>query len=108
MAIRTWLTPIFPAEHAAPALIAICATSDEPFVAYDCCLAAENLMLAAHARDLGTCWIGLSETWLNEPDGKEMTGIPANYRVIAPIVVGHPRMPPPPTTRRAPVITWID
>ena len=34
----------------APTLIVICGTEDDAFVAHDCCLAAQNLMLAAHER----------------------------------------------------------
>ena len=91
----------------APTLIVICATSAEHFVSYNCCLAAENLMLAGHGRGLGTCWIGFAESWLNQSDGKQMMGIPENYIPIAPIIVGYPRTIPPSTPRRAPAIKWV-
>jgi len=91
----------------APALVIVCATSTQHFIDHDCCLAAGHLMLAAHAQGLGTCWIGFAEDWLNQPDGKRMMGIPADYTVIAPVILGYPQAQPPRTPRHAPAIHWI-
>ena len=91
----------------APVLILICGTENDRFVEQDCCLAAENLMPAAHANGLGTCWIGFAEAWLNRPEAKKEIGIPANYRPIAPIILGHPRTRPPAPPRHRPDIVWI-
>ena len=57
----------------------------------DCCLAAQNLMLAAHAQGLGTCWIGFARTLLDLPELKKELGVPAEYTVEAPIIVGYPQ-----------------
>ena len=92
----------------APVLILVCGTADDAFVDHDCCLAAQNLMLAAHARNLGTCWIGFAEAWLNEAEAKKEIGIPAHYRPIAPIILGHPRAQPPAPERHRPDILWIE
>lgn len=92
----------------APALIIVCGTEDDRFVDQDCCLAAQNLMLAAHANGLGTCWIGFAEAWLNQAEAKKELGIPANYRPIAPIILGHPRVQPPAPPRHRPDIIWIE
>ena len=92
----------------APALIMICGTEDDRFVDQDCCLAAQNLMLAAHASGLGTCWIGFAEAWLNQAQAKKELGIPASYRPIAPIILGHPRAQPPAPARHRPDIVWIE
>lgn len=65
----------------------------EPSGAYsneDCCLAAENFMLAAHAIGLGTCWIGFVRPWLNKREIKEEMKIPLEYEAVAPIIVGYP------------------
>ena len=53
-------------------------------------LAAENLMLAAYAAGLGTCWIGVAQGFLNALDGKAMLGLPAAWVPVAPVIVGHP------------------
>ena len=98
--------PAFEIFHGATALIVICAVDDEAQSAEDCCLAGENLMLAAHASGLGTCWIGLSRPWLNDAAVKAELGIPAGWRPVAPIVLGHRKALPPPTPREKPVILW--
>ncbi len=92
----------------APALIIICGTEDDRFVEQDCCLAAENLMLAAHVNRLGTCWIGFAEAWLNQAEAKKEIGIPPHYRPIAPIILGHPRTRPAAPERHRPDILWIE
>lgn len=94
--------------HGAPALIVICATEPDPMAEQDCCLAAENLMLAAHAAGLGTCWIGFAQPWLNQPEGKRAFRIPAGHVAVAPIVIGHPGGETPAPPRRPAEITWID
>jgi nitroreductase len=92
----------------APALVVISATAGSPFVTEDCAVAAENLMLAARAAGLGTCWIGLAEPWLETPDGKTLLKLPPNYKPVAPIIVGHPKSEPPPVPRKDPEIRWLD
>jgi nitroreductase len=94
-------SPAFNIFYSAPVLIIICATTADPMALKDCCLAAQNLMLAATAQGLGTCWIGLSETWLNTDAAKADLGIPAGFTPVAPIIVGHPRGSSPPPGRRA-------
>jgi nitroreductase len=92
----------------APALIVISATAPDPMATQDCCLAAENLMLAAHASGLGTCWIGFAEPWLRQPEGRNELGLPSHHLPVAPIIIGHPRITPPAQPRRDPDIRWIN
>jgi nitroreductase len=99
--------PDFNIFYDAPALVVVCATLDEPMVLQDCCLAGQTLMLAAHAKGLGTCWIGFAEGWLNTPETKRELGIPLSHVAVAPIILGYPREVPSPPGRRAPTITWI-
>jgi nitroreductase len=99
--------PTFNIFYHAPALIVICATSAEEGTAEDCCLAAQNLMLAAHGAGLGTCWIGFSRPWFDLPDGRKELGIPRHYMPVAPIAVGHPKAPIPTVPRRHADILWI-
>ena len=100
--------PTFDIFYHAPALILISTASDIPWAVEDCALAAENLMLAARAAGLGTCWIGFAQAWLGTPEGKALLKLPAAYKPVAPIIVGHPRSLPPPVPRREPEIRWID
>ena len=93
--------------HHAPALVLVLATSAAQQATEDCCLAAENFMLAARERDLGTCWIGLPRPWLDLPQTKTELGVPGHYHVIAPIIIGHAEHWPDSPGRRAPEIHWL-
>ena len=78
-----------------------------PFVAADCWLAAENLMLAARAMGLGTCVIGLAAAALDSPEWKAELKVPAGMTAYAPIIVGEPSGETPATGRREPeVLSW--
>jgi len=99
--------PAFNIFYNAPALIVISALAESDWAVEDCALAAENLMLAATAAGLGSCWIGFAQGWLATPEGKAVLELPDNYRPIAPIIVGHPKSVPPPVARNAPRIQWV-
>jgi nitroreductase len=73
----------------------------------DCCLAAQNLMLAAHGLGLGTCWIGFAGTLLDTPEVKKELGVPGEYALVAPIIVGYPQGKVAQLTRDAPeILSW--
>jgi nitroreductase len=91
----------------APVLIVISAVAGSHWAVEDCTLAAQNLMLAAHAAGLGSCWIGFAQDWLGTPDGKAALGLPATFIPVAPLIIGRPKSPPPPVPRKAPDIHWI-
>ncbi len=99
--------PGFHIFYHAPALILIAAEHQAPWVVEDCALAAQNLMLAAYAAGLGSCWIGFAQAYLDSAPGKQLLGIPQSWVAVAPIIVGHPRSAPPPHPRHAPQIRWI-
>jgi len=99
--------PDFHIFYHAPVLILISATGPGPWIVEDCALAAENLMLAAYAAGLGTCWIGFAQSFLNTPDGKNALGLAAAWVPVAPIIVGHPKAVPPPVPRKGPEIRWV-
>lgn len=93
--------------HGAPALIVISANAPGPWIVEDCSLAAENLMLAAFAEGLGTCWIGFAQSYLNTSTGKAVLGLPEAWVPVAPIVVGRPKAWPTPSPRLEPETRWI-
>jgi nitroreductase len=98
--------PAFNIFHGAPCLMIVCAAAPTEQARHDCCLAAENLMLAAYDLGLGTCWIGLSMPWLQLPATQRDLGLPAGAVPVAPIVIGVPRSHPLPTSRRKPAVVW--
>jgi nitroreductase len=100
--------PDYAVFHGAPALIVICAKPEGYAPAESCALAAQNLMLAAHAAGLGTCPIGFVRAWLREPSVKTELGIPGTHQPVFPLVVGHPTAPPARVPRREPdIVAWL-
>ena len=91
----------------APALILISGNTQGQWIVEDCSLAAENLMLAACADGLGSCWIGFAQRFLDTPQGKRLLGLPTEWLPVAPIIVGHPKSLPAPVQHREPEIRWV-
>jgi nitroreductase len=58
--------PAFNIFYHAPVLVLISSATESPWAVENCSLAAENLMLAARAAGLGTCWIGFAQKWLEQ------------------------------------------
>jgi nitroreductase len=96
--------PDFDIFHGASTLIIICAKPLGPFAVADCWLAAENMMLAACELGLGSCVVGSSASVLNIWKVKAELGIPEDYTVIAPIVVGVPLEETAASSRKEPLI----
>jgi len=105
---RDMLTnPEFNIFYNASSLIIIYAKPHGAHPQGDCCLAAQNLMLTAHSLDLGTCWIGFAQTFLDLPELKKELGVPAQYNVVAPIIVGYPKGRIPQLSKDLPeIIFW--
>jgi nitroreductase len=99
--------PNFTVFHHAPALVLILAKSSASQASEDCCLAAENFMLAAREEGLGTCWVGFGRPWLDLPSTKTAFGLPDQYHVVAPIVLGYPETWPESPGRSPAEIHWL-
>ena len=90
----------------APVIIVTCVMPDkawkrsdgEQFWKIDAAIAHQDLILAATAEGLGTCWIGA----FDETKAKEALGIPENVRVVAMTPIGYPaEYPTQPSDRKA-------
>ncbi|SDY82521.1 nitroreductase family protein [Nitrosomonas sp. Nm58] len=99
--------PNFDIFYGASTLVLICSKQTGHFVAADCWLAAENLMLAACAMELGSCVIGAALTALNTPNIKVKLNIPEEFSIIVPIILGYPSGDTPPSPRRKPLILTL-
>jgi len=85
--------PAQKAIAAAPVVIVACADpaksgtmGDQPYYLVDLGIAAQNLMLAAHAVGLGTVFVGV----FDEEKVRELLGIPAGIRVVGLFPLGYP------------------
>lgn len=93
--------------HGATAAIIVYAKPGGATPEQDCTMAAQNIMLAAVNAGLGTCWIGFLSFALNLPEVKQELGVPDDYKVVAPIIIGHPAGPVPGVEKAPPeVIFW--
>jgi nitroreductase len=74
---------------------------------WDCCLAAQNLMLAAQGFGLATCPIGLAWPLFEQDDIKQESHVPNPYKVVLPIIVGYATHPVEKVARSAPkIFSW--
>jgi nitroreductase len=91
----------------APAVIVVCAEpgraehtygarARELYCLQDTAAAIQNLMLAAHANGLGTCWVGD----FDESALRRLLNIGENFRPIALVPMGYPNESPNPRWRR--------
>ena len=92
-------------------VIIICARSAFPLALEECTRAGQVLSLSAHARGLGSCWVGSPGMWLADPATRTELGIPDGLAPYAAFCLGHPAPPAPdapaPTTLE-PKILWPD
>ncbi|MCL4506356.1 MAG: nitroreductase family protein [Chloroflexi bacterium] len=91
----------------APVVIVVCAEpgraentygdrARELYCLQDTAAAIENLMLAAHAHELGTCWVGD----FDEAAVRRLLQIDEAYRPVALVPLGYPNETPNPRWRR--------
>lgn len=89
--------------YGAPVVIVVLADKSRPTRVYDGSLVMENLMLAAHALGLGSCWIHRAKGVFESEEGKALLrswGIEGDYEGIAHCIVGYPAGPMPETRPR--------
>jgi nitroreductase len=63
----------------------------------DVTIALQNMVIAAEAQGLGSCWIGD----FNKSEVKELLGIPGNVSVVALVAFGYPAEKPAPRTKKS-------
>lgn len=93
--------------HHAPALILIHGPGHAPTALIDCQLAAANLLLAAHARGLGTCYAGFVLFGRDDVELRSLLRIPEDHELMAALVAGHPAVVPPPRKREPARVQWV-
>lgn len=91
----------------APTLILISAQHGNAEALFDCCRAGQNLLLAAHAKGLGACWLGAPIPWLSSGEAREEIGIERDYDPAVAIVLGYPAEAPAGQPRPRPHVRWF-
>ena len=90
----------------APCLIYITGAKSVGSLDVDAALAASYIMFSAASRGMGTCWVALGAN-IRDPQLRAELGLPDNYRIVAPIILGYPRVIPAPSERHAPEILRV-
>jgi nitroreductase len=85
--------PEFNIFYNASTLIIIYGNSDSYWHIHDCSMVALNLYLLAEEEGLSCCWIGEAHNVFADPAVKKELGIPENYQLAAPLILGHPASP---------------
>lgn len=91
--------------YGAPAMLIVLAKKDWPNRVYDGSLVMGNLMLAADALGVGSCWIHRAREEFETPWGKELLkslGIEEEYEGIGHCALGYAAGDPPKAAERKP------
>lgn len=98
--------------YGAPVVLIVLADKSAPTHVYDGSLVMGNLMLAAHALGIGSCWIHRAREEFERPEGKAILaslGIQGDYEGIGHCVLGYPDGDlPAPRERKANWVYRID
>ncbi len=81
----------------APIVIVGCGDSRAKWAVVDVAIALQNMVIAAEALGLGTCWIG----HFIEDEVKRILRIPDYMRVVAMITLGYPAERPGPRPKKS-------
>ena len=87
----------------APTYILVFVPAEAPNGIQDASLVLENMMLAAHAQGLGSCWIHREREMFATEEGKELMkqwGLPDGLVGIGALSVGYPASEPSPAKPR--------
>jgi nitroreductase len=91
----------------APVLVIILGNKNAPTTDHDCAMAAQNMMLAAHSKGIGSCWIGgVLPALMNDGLLKEL-GAPAGYKAVAPLIFGYPKGKTQMPEKIEPEVKWL-
>lgn len=91
----------------APVLIIIFGNKNVLSSVIDCSMAAQNMMLAAHSRGIGSCWIGNAMPALMDEKILKELGALAGYKAIAPLIFGYPKGKTIMPERIEPEVKWL-
>ena len=94
----------------APVLILVCTEKDK-FAdnnLADSVLATQNMFLKAYELGLGTCYMGFVSLLKSKPDVLKKIGVPDNYEMMVPLILGHPKTKQEAGKRKKPnILKWI-
>ena len=96
--------------YGAPVVLVVLGEKKGTYV-YDGSLVMGNLMLAAHALGVGSCWINRARQTFDRPEGKallEKWGLPERYRGVGNCILGYADEEPAARPRNSEVIKYVE
>ncbi len=104
--LSKWNAAVMGAEmdpfYGAPCVIVVLADPAFPTWIDDGSLVLGNLLNAAHALGLGSCWINRAREVFDTAEGKDLLkkwGLPESYRGVGNCILGYPAEEPAPKPR---------
>lgn len=98
--------------YGAPVVLIVLARRDVPTYLYDGSLVMGNLMNAAHACGIGSCWIHRAREEFETEEGRALLqslGITGEYEGIGHCVLGYADCEPPvPSPRKPGYVYWVE
>lgn len=91
--------------YGAPVWLLVLGERSNPNHVYDCSLMLGNMMLAAHALGLGSCWINRAREEFEQPEWQawlRSLGVEGDYEGIGHLALGFPEGEPRPAKPRKP------
>jgi nitroreductase len=88
-------------------LIIILGKKDALTTDYDCAMAAQTMMLAAHSKGIGSCWIGGVQPALMDEEFLKELGVQDGYKVVAPLIFGYPKGETAMPEKIEPEVIWL-
>ncbi len=95
----------------APVVLVVLAEKERNTRVYDGSVVMENLMLAAHALGLGSCWIHRAKETFELPEGKALLaklGIEGEYEGVGNCIIGYADQEPVRRPRKENWVYYVD
>ena len=94
-----------PVYYSAPAVVFV--IGNGRYAAHSCPLACENMMLAAYALGLGSCWVGFGAMVTDDPEVKKILELKEDDAIFGPILLGYPKGSPARPPKKEPKVKWL-
>ena len=97
--------------YGAPTVVVVLAKADSPHAVQDGSLVLGNMMTAAKAIGLGSCWINRARVVFDSAEGKQLLarwGVEGDYIGVGNCILGYPDEEPVMKPRKPDYIRYID